>query len=64
MGGFLCNRADDVNNYRKTENKWKRELKSLKKQKNMLYSMAPMLGSRRDIKNIKKINKKALKKRS
>ena len=33
LGGGLGNRDDAVKHYQKTEKKWKRELKSLKKKK-------------------------------
>ena len=39
-GGALVNRADAVNYYQKIEMSFKRDLKDLKKQNKMLFSMA------------------------
>ena len=41
--------------YHKSEKKWKKELKSIKKQNKMLFSTAKKSGSHREIKKIKKI---------
>ena len=55
MGGYMGSRADTVKQYKKSEKKWKKELKCINKQKNMLYIIAKKAGSRREIKKIKKI---------
>ena len=44
--------------------KWKKELKSLKNQNKIIYSIADKFGLRRELKNIKNIKYKASKKRS
>ena len=44
--------TDTVKQYKKSENKWKKELKALKKQKNMLYSIAKKSRLRREIRTI------------
>lgn len=62
LGQALGNRDDSVKNYKKSEHKWKRELKSLNNQNKMLYSIAKKSGSSRELKNIKKIKAKASKK--
>ena len=64
LEGALGNRDDGINRYQKTEKKWKWELKSLKKQYKMLFSMAQIYGSRREIKSIKNIKVKESKKSS
>ena len=48
-------RTNYVQQYKKSENKWKKELKALKKQNKILYSISNKYGSRREIKKIKKI---------
>ena len=62
MGGSLGNRADSVKYYKKSEHTWKKELKALKNQNKMLFIIAKKSGSRRELKNIKKIKAKAYKK--
>ena len=47
--------------YNKSENKWKKYLKATKKQNKMVYSIANQAGSRRELKNIKRIRAKASK---
>ena len=37
MGGYVTIRDNTVKQYNKSENKWKKELKALKKQNNLLY---------------------------
>ena len=61
MGGPIGSRTHVVQQHKKSEKKWKKELKSLKKQNNMLYSIAKKLGSRREIQKIKKMRKEASK---
>ena len=53
MGGTLGNRTDAVKHYKKSEQKWKMELKDLNKQNNMLFSMSKKPGLYCDIKNIR-----------
>ena len=64
MGRPVVSRADNVKQYKNSENKWKKELKALKNQSKMLYSIAKKFGSRRDIKKTKKIREKSSKKSS
>ena len=59
MGGYLGDRADTVKHYKKSEQKWKKELKSLKNQNKMLFRIAEKSGSHHEMKNIKKIRTKA-----
>ena len=49
----MTSRAESTKQCKKSENKWKKELKALKKQNNMLFSIANKSGSRRDIKKIR-----------
>ena len=53
LGGALVNKADSIKHYKKSEQKWKMYLRSLKKQNKMIFSMAKKSGSRRYIKEIK-----------
>ena len=53
LRGYMGNRTGAVKQYKKSENKWKKELKSLKKQNKMLYSIANKSLSRREIKDIR-----------
>ena len=62
--GTMVNRTDAVKQYQKSENKWKKDMKYLRKQNNMIYSIANKYGSRRDIKKINNIRIKASKKNS
>ena len=64
MGGYVRSRTDTVKQYKKSENKWKKGLKALKKQNKMLYSIANKSDLRCEIKKIKKIRGKASKKGS
>ena len=59
----MVSRDEAVKQYKKSENKWKKELKYLKKQNKILYSIANNSVSRCEIKKIKKIKVKASKKR-
>ena len=63
LGGDPGNRADDAKYYNKSEHKWKKELKFLKKKNKILFSTAKKSGSRRELKNTKNIKAKASKKR-
>ena len=58
----LGNRADAVKHYQKTENKWKRELKNIRKQNTTLFSMAKLLGSLLELKKINNTHSKVSKK--
>ena len=49
MGGPAGIRNHAVQQYKNSENKWKKELKAPKKQNKMLYSIAKKSGSRREI---------------
>ena len=49
MGGTILNRINALQQYKKSENKWKTELKALKKQHKMIYIIAKKSGSRREI---------------
>ena len=64
MVGTMVSRNNDVQQYKKSKNKWKKELKDLKKQNKMLYSISNKSDSRCDIKNINKIRSKYSKKTS
>ena len=55
LGGPMGSRAEAVKQYKKSESKWKKELKALKKQNNMLFRISKKSGSLRELKNIKKI---------
>ena len=55
LGGSLGNRNSAVKQFHKSEKKWKRELKSLKKQKKMLYIMENIYRTHREMKKIKNI---------
>ena len=58
----MGNRTNDVQQYKKSENKRKKYLKALNKQNKMLYSIAKKSGLLRDIKKIKNIRSRASKK--
>ena len=62
LGGALGNRDDVVKHDKKSEHKWKKELKYLKKQNKILYSIAKKSGSRHELKKIKNIKANASKK--
>ena len=55
LGGPMGSRDEAVKQYKKSESKNKKEIKTLKKQNKMLFSIAKKSGSRRELKNIKKI---------
>ena len=55
----MSSRADTVKQYKNSEKKWRKNLKSLKKQNKMLYIIANKSSSLREIKKIKKIREKA-----
>ena len=61
MGVSIGSSTHDVQQYKKSENKWKKELISLKKKNRVLYSIAKKSGSRREIQKIKKISTEASK---
>ena len=63
LGGPMGSRAEAVKQWKKSESKWRKELKDLKKQNKTLFSIANKSGSRRELKKIKKIRAKASKKR-
>ena len=58
----MVNRNEDVKQLYKYENKWKRELKDLKNQSKMIYSMAKRCIPRCELNKIKKIHAKVFKK--
>ena len=64
MGGYMGSGTDTVEQYKKSENEWNKDLKATKKQNNMLYSIANKSGSRREIKKFKKIREEDSKKTS
>ena len=47
LGEKLCNRSDVVNQYQKYENKWRMELKYLKRKNRMIFNMDFHSSSRR-----------------
>ena len=61
MGEYIGSRNHSVQQHKKSENKWKKELKALKKQNKMLYSIAKKSGSRREIQKIKKMKEESSK---
>ena len=52
----MVRRAEAVKNCKKSESKWKKEVKAQKKQNKMLFSIAKKSSSCREPKNIKNIN--------
>ena len=64
MGVSIGSRTHSVQQHKKSEKKCKKDLKSLKNQNKMLYSISKKSGLRREIKKIKKIREKASKKTS
>ena len=62
LGWSLVNRITDFKQYLKTEKKWKRELKDIKKQNKMLFIMAKRSGSRHELKSINNVRAKSSKK--
>ena len=64
IGGSIWSRTHAVQQYKKSENKWNKELKPLKKQKNMIYIIAKKSYLHRETKTIKKIKSEASKKTS
>ena len=63
LGVPLGSRSDDVKHYMNSENKWKKEVKDLKKQNKIIYIFSKKFCSRLELENIKKIRAKASKKR-
>ena len=57
MGGPIRSRTHDVQQHKKSEKKWKKDLKALNKQKKMIYSIAKKSSLRREIQKIKMIRK-------
>ena len=55
MGGSVVSRADTMKHYKKSEKKWRKDLKALKNQSKIIYSISNKYGLRCEIKNIKKI---------
>ena len=62
LAGSMGSRADDVKQYKKSENKWKNELKANKNQNKIIYNISKKSGLRHEIKNINNIRAKASKK--
>ena len=58
LGGSLCNRADSVNHYKSSKQKWKRVIKALKNQNEVLFIMIKRSDSHRGLNNIKTKNSK------
>ena len=56
-------RYKSVEQYKNSRHKWKKELKDLKKQSKILYSITKKFGSRHELKKIKNIKAKVSKKR-
>ena len=61
LGGALGNRGDAVKQYKKSEQKCRKELKGLKKQNKMLYRISKKSGSFCELKKTKNIKAKASK---
>ena len=64
LGGELGHRDNVVKQYKTSKQKRKKELKDIRKQNKMFYSISKKSGSRRELKNIKKIKDKASKNHS
>ena len=64
MGGPIGSRTHDVQQHKKSEKIWKKELKDLKKKNKMLYTIANKSSLRSEIKNIKNIRAEASKNNS
>ena len=62
LGVPMGSRYGSVKQQKRSESKWKKELKALKKQNTIIYSIAQKSGAHREIKNINKIMSKATKK--
>ena len=60
MLGPVRIRYDAVKQHNKSEKKWKKEIKALKEQNKMIYSISKKSGSRREIKKIRNIRKNLL----
>ena len=58
IGGPIGSTTHAVKQHKNSENKQKKDMKSLKKQNNILYSIAKKSGSRREIHKTKKIRGK------
>ena len=58
MGGTIRSSTDSLKQYKRSENKRKKELKSLKKQNKILYSITKKSGSHREIKKIREKDSK------
>ena len=63
LGEPMVSRAEYVKQYKKFYSKWKKELKTLKKKKQMLFRISKNSGSCRELKKINNIRAKASKKR-
>ena len=61
MGGPIESRTHDVQQNKKSEKKWKKDLKALRNQNKMLYSISKKSGLRREINKIKNIRAEASK---
>ena len=59
----MGSRAEAVKKYKNYEIKWRKELKALKKQNNILFSIVNKPVSHRELNNIKKFRAKSSKKR-
>ena len=55
IGGYVVSRADTMNQYKKSEKKWKKDLKALNNQKKIINNISNKSGSCREVNNIKKI---------
>ena len=63
LGGYIGNRADAINHYKKSEKKRNKELIALKKQNKSIFIIANNSVSYRELKNTKNIKSKASKNR-
>ena len=61
MGGPIGSRNNAVQQHKKYEKKWKKDLKALKKQNKILYSITKKSGSRHEIQKINNTRKEASK---
>ena len=62
LRGHLGSRSKVVKQYKKSQNKWKKDLKALNEKNKKVYSIFKKFGSCRELKKIKKIKSEAYKK--
>ena len=63
LGGPMGSSSEDVKQYKNSDSKCKKDLNALKNHNKILFSITKNFGSRRELKNTKKIRAKASKQR-